>query len=207
MRWTTRVTAVCVVGPDGAGKTSIAVGLETRLIEQGYSVQRLQPRPKVIDKHTNPDFDYHNPHQHEPRNLSRSLLKVGAKFGYAWASAAQLRLTRSNDCRPDYTLEERGWMDHGVDNRRYRIHPTAGALVLRLWRFVPTPDKCILLTGDPATIAARKTELTTDEVRRQLDVWADLATRQKLGRSVLVLDTTSLTEAETTTASISFATQ
>ncbi len=199
--------AVCVVGPDGAGKTSVSVGIEERLIEQGHSVQRLQPRPKVIDKRTNPEFDYKNPHEHEPRSLSRSLLKVGAKFGYAWVSAAQLRLAPRGGACPDYTLEERGWMDHGVDNRRYRIHATAGALVLRLWRLVPRSDKCILLTGDPETIAARKAELSTGEVRRQLDLWKDLADRRRLGRSVLVLDTTSLTEAETVAASMSFATQ
>jgi hypothetical protein len=66
---------------------------------------------------------------------------------------------------------ERGWDDLLVDPRRYLLQPVpaAGARVLR--PLIPRPDIVLLLAARPATIRARKDELQSSEIARQIESW------------------------------------
>ncbi|NNC79407.1 MAG: ATP-binding protein [Acidimicrobiales bacterium] len=200
-----RTVHVCFVGPDGAGKSTIADGVENALTTNGWTIARLNARPPVVDVRTNQDFDFTDPHAQEPRNLARSMTKAAGKFGYAWLRTLRARIQHRSAGEPVLLMEERGWLDHGVDNRRYRIHPTAAKVFLKTWRVAPKPDRTIVLTGDHDTIVRRKEELPAPEVQRQLDLWVELATTGRMG-SVIVLDSTSLSLDETVAAAVDFVT-
>lgn len=197
----TRAVHVCIVGPDGVGKSTVAGGIEDALEATGWTVVRLNARPAAVDARTNQDFDFTDPHAQEPRNLARSMSKVAGKFGYAWLRTLRARFEHRSAGGPVALMEERGWLDHGVDNRRYRIHPTAAKVFLKTWRVVPRPDRTVVLTGDHDAIMRRKEELTASEVARQLDLWVDLSDMGRLGASI-VLDSTSLTLDETIAAAV-----
>ncbi len=186
------VRHVAVVGPDGAGKTTLASAIEDELADQGWKVDRLRPRPVPLDTMTNKDFDYTDPHALPHRNLIRSLSKAAAKFVWAWFAYGRAMLRHRRSDVPVVVLEERGWLDHGVDNRRYRIHPTAAAVFRRGARLVPQADRLIVLVGDARTLADRKGELTADEVARQVALWKQLGGRRS-EQEVLLLDTTAMT--------------
>jgi hypothetical protein len=198
-----RAIHVCIVGPDGVGKSTVAGGIEDALKATGWTITRLNARPTAVDARTNQDFDFTDPHAQEPRNLPRSMGKAAGKFGYAWLRTLRARFESRSADGPVALMEERGWLDHGVDNRRYRIHPTAAKLFLKSWRVVPRPDRTVVLTGDHDAIMRRKEELTATEVERQLELWVDLADTGRLG-SAIVLDSTDLTLDETVAAAVDY---
>ena len=167
------VLHVCIVGPDGAGKTTVARGVSEALDAAGWAVHPVKPRPRTIDARTNRDFDYRAPQARPPRSAWRSTTKLLGKLGYAWARTLSDRV-RHRGAGPTVLIEERGWLDHGVDYLRYRIHPRAARLVPRLARLTPRPDVSIVLTGDAHELADRKGELSRSEVTRQLDRWQEL---------------------------------
>ncbi len=181
-----------IVGPDGAGKTTVAEALTETFEAEGWAVVPVAMRPAPIDRVTNRDHDYRQPHRDRPRSVLRSTAKVAAKFAYAWAQSIGRRMNGSHAEKPTMFIEERGWLDHCVDNRRYRIHPWAAGLVRRLRRLVPQPDLTIVLGGDPLEIADRKHELPPAEVERQLDMWRFVLTDLP-DDHLIELDTTDLT--------------
>ena len=191
---------VCIVGPDGVGKTTIANHIIDSMESQGWKVVRLNARPKTVDAVTNQDFDYTNPHGLPPRNVTRSLAKAGLKFGYAWVQAVKARIAH---CSRTVLIEERGWIDHGVDHRRYRIHPAAASVFRVAAPLTPGPDRTIVLTGDPETITLRKNELDQDEVARQLELWGTLCSNGRLGNATAI-DTTETNVDDTINIAVDF---
>ena len=100
-------------------------------------------------------------------------------------------------------IEERGWIDHGVDHRRYRIHPAAASVFRAAAPLAPGPDRTIVLTGDPETITMRKNELDQEEVARQLELWGTLCSNGRLGNAT-VIDTTETNVDDTINIAVDF---
>ena len=183
---------ICLVGPDGAGKTTITNLLAESLSEDGYTVERLMPRPDWFHKVSPSTFDYHEPHAEKPRTPGKSHVQMAKKLVFY-----ALRRATSRSADTVY-LEERGWLDQAVDHRRYRIHDDAVRFPERTEWIVGRPDLTVVLSGDASAIAARKQELDVDEVARQLNRWHDLLATSPM-RS-LTLHTTDLSIEETVAA-------
>jgi thymidylate kinase len=64
---------------------------------------------------------------------------------------------------------ERGWDDMRADPRRYGLRGTR--LTRLLTPLVPRPDITVVLNAPSDVVQARKCELPTGEIERQLEVW------------------------------------
>ena len=181
---------IAIVGPDGAGKSTMANLLAEHLEEAGRKVERLEPRPTWFHTVSPSTFDYHEPHAEEPRTPAKSLAQLIQKLFFYVVRTATSRK------RDTVYIEERGWLDQAVDHRRYRLNERIVPVVERTARVAGRPDLIVVLGGDPAVIAARKHELEEHEVDRQLRRWDEHAGSSPSGET-MVLDTTATSVEDT----------
>lgn len=76
-----------------------------------------------------------------------------------------------------WVVFERGWWDHAVDPRRYRLR--SGRPFVVLGRLIPRADLILILEADPSTIHGRKPQLTTEELARQMAAWHRILPRSQ----------------------------
>jgi hypothetical protein len=181
-----------VVGPDGAGKTTVLDELQRQLDQP---LQRAHSRPGVIAGRASDGAPVTDPHAQTPRGTVPSLIKLLVVFAdtvlgtwLRWKPLARQHLL----------VVERGWYDLAVDPHRYRLPTSFRVLVTRLGRLVPRADVVVVLSGDPAEFHRRKPEIGTAEVARQLAAWDTLA--RSAGRRVVRLDTVVQTPAASAAA-------
>ena len=173
-----------VAGPDGAGKSTVVDALVARAAESGVSVHHVHHRPGLVAGRSSERGAVTEPHAEAPRGSVGSAFKLGVVFlDHMLGGNVQWRRKR----REGLLLVERGWYDQVVDPRRYRLAATTIPWVRRLGRALPRPDVVLLLTGDPSELHARKPEIGASEVRRQLQLWRDVA--PLVGRRVVEVDT------------------
>ena len=79
------------------------------------------------------------------------------------------RSDRIDSSRQRLVLYDRCFLDAAVDPVRYGLASSRGTDFC--WRWLPQPDRIILLTDEPRRIHARKAELPELEIARQLDDW------------------------------------
>lgn len=171
---------VLVVGPDGAGKTTVVDALAA--LARG-PVARAHHRPGVLARRAS-GAPVTDPHAEPERGVLASLAKLGVVFAdHVVGGHTRWRVQR----RAGLLLLERGWFDMVVDPRRYRLPVGLAPVVRVLGRLVPRPDVVLLLTGDPAALHARKPEIGEEEVRRQIERWRTLA--PVVARRVVEIDT------------------
>jgi thymidylate kinase len=178
-----RGLCVVVLGPDGAGKSTILslLAAEPPLWSTGAVLRHL--KPSVIQRQTR---DTSDPHGVPPRGLLSSVLKCGYWL-FEYTAGYYLHV------RPDLeagklVLFDRYLLDVLVDSRRYRYGGPAW-LTRLLWRVVPKPDLVILLHAPADVLLARKQELPREEIERQLAAYKELVLRQRGGRIVDVSGT------------------
>ena len=170
-----------VVGPDGAGKTTVVEAIEALA---GVPVARAHHRPGVVAGRPS-DGPVTDPHAKPARGLVASLAKLGVVFAdHMLGGCTRWRAQR----RAGLLLLERGWYDMAVDPRRYRLPGPVAPLVRALGRLVPRPDVALLLSGDAAALHARKPEIGAAEVGRQIDRWRALV--PAAARRVVEVDST-----------------
>ncbi len=172
---------VLIVGPDGAGKTTVLDALERQL---GQPPVRAHSRPGVIAGRASDGAPVTDPHGQSPRGTVASLAKLAVVL-LDTILGTWLRWRRT--ARHALLVVERGWYDLAVDPHRYRLPRSFRPLVGALGALVPRGDLVVVLTGDPAAFHARKPEIGTAEVARQLSAWERYAPRA--ARRVLHIDT------------------
>jgi thymidylate kinase len=185
---------IAVGGPDGVGKTTLCDALVADVLE-GREVLHVRfpgllPRRDPVARRElrlgpgrEPDLTrlrvYPPPY--------RPLTAV-AKVTYLWIDFLLGWLVRVRPLvrRGGWVVFERGWWDHAVDPRRYRLRPPA-RLVGALGRLLPRADVVFVLQAPAEVIRARRPELTEEELRRQMEAWERvLPARQRR----VVVDTT-----------------
>ena len=179
--------AVCLVGPDGVGKSTTAERLAgtrqqvfTKAVRLHGGGPLLFPTPgRLVHRPT----DVTDPHG-RPRSgclsvsaLRLSYLSADGMLGW-WPKVFVPRARRS------LVIIERGILDAIVDPRRYRLALTEST-IRRLVALLPRPDMVVLLSASPDKIHSQKPELTVREIARQLAAWRSIAT-QHPGRFALV---------------------
>jgi hypothetical protein len=172
-----------VVGPDGSGKSSVAVELIDQLRAQGMRVVHTHGRPQSIVRRAPPaGADPSAPHAARARGGTLSLAKY-------LLAAVDFRVSRSRfGRRCDVWVSERPLVDYQVDPTRYQLSPAMLRPVRSMSRHVAVPDCLVVLDGDAATMAARKPELGQAEIERQLIEWRRLLVHPC--RRAITLDTT-----------------
>jgi hypothetical protein len=176
-----------IVGPDGSGKSTLAFALIdatrplfTETIHMHWR-PGLLPRPGAIVG-VEPG-DPTDPHARPPHGLVVSL----GLLLYHWADfflGSWLRIVPARACGALIVME-RGWMDIGVDPRRYHLR-IPQRLVELLGHLLPAPDLVVLLRADATVLADRKAELPVGELERQLGRWRQV--RFPRSTRTLVLD-------------------
>lgn len=183
---------VCLIGPDGAGKTTLARGI-ARDLGGVFSAVRYHhghwawlPELKVLWRALGGapgragDARAGRERAGAPLGSARALLHV-LYYGLEYV-LGHLSLARARGWG-ELVVFDRYAYDYAVQST-YRRVPRA---LLRALEWVaPQPDVLICLAGEEEAIQARKEELTVDEVARQLAACAAIARR----RGGVVVDTT-----------------
>lgn len=171
-----------MVGPDGVGKTTLCDALVERVERVGTPVWRVR-FPGVLPRR-DPDErreirlgkgqypDLTKPRVYPPL-YSRPVALAKTLYLFVDALAGWVVKVRPLVRRGGLVVVERGWWDHAVDPRRYRLPPPA-SLVRPLGRFLPCVDVVVVLEADPDVIRARKPQLSEEELRRQMGAWHEV---------------------------------
>lgn len=180
-----------VMAPDGAGKTTFLDNLSEKLayyfinssINERVSIYHFRPsilpnlsavgeKAKVMKQ----DTDYSNPHRAKPAGKLSSLVRIT----YYWLDyvIGYFILTRKDLKTYKFTLFDRYIYDFIVDPFRSRINlPT---WVRKFYvKLTPQPKIVFYLHADPDVIFKRKQELTLEEIKRQNEIYLDLAKSNK----------------------------
>jgi lipopolysaccharide/colanic/teichoic acid biosynthesis glycosyltransferase len=169
-----------VLGPDGAGKTTLMAGMQSALAPAFVGEPAVfKFRPDVTHRIV-PGLDP-TPHAREPRSRPVSVAKVlfyAADWWVGWASRL-LPLQRGGSL----VVFDRDFADLGVDQRRYLVR-SVGPLARALRPLVPRPHATYVLDAEPEVIHRRKPELTVAELTRQRQAYRRLAGRDRRIRLV-----------------------
>ena len=162
---------VAILGPDGAGKSTLATGLvaATRGGFRRYRLFHLRPMLLGRRKSAGPVTD---PHGRPPRSSLVSTLKLLAyvldyALGY-WM------VIRPLVARSGLVVFDRYYQDLLADPRRFRFSGPAWMVRMLGW-LVPSPDLVLLLDAPPAVTLSRKREVEPGEARRQRHAYLSLA--------------------------------
>lgn len=170
---------VLIVGPDGAGKTTLAAGLATMAGQAFPATNHFHWRPQVLPalgtftsaSHPDPS----RPHARPPHGRALSFLALCYYWG-DFLIGQTLRVFPWR-VRTHLVISERGFWDMGVDPLRYRLRVPRYPVQL-LGSFVPTPDLVLVLEAAPALLLSRKSEITTEDLARQLRAWREILPRR-----------------------------
>lgn len=178
-RWPTGLL-VAVVGPDGSGKSTLAGmlpdvcrGLFRREVVFHWRPGVL-PGPGALVGSAPGDSS--NPHERAPHGRVVSI----ARLLYFWADFVIGSWTRFFVLRAKTGLIvlERGWWDILVDPRRYRLD-VPPMFVKILGKLLPAADLTFVCEAPVDVLLDRKTELTSDELSRQTQVWRSVRTEMR----------------------------
>jgi peptidoglycan/xylan/chitin deacetylase (PgdA/CDA1 family) len=169
---------VCIVGPDGVGKSSLADALQHESAGLFRRSLRLHSTPGILPRGARiihrPPPNGRDPHRLAPAGIVGSV----ARIAYAWLDTflGWWRLITPARICTSLVLLERGWLDISVDPMRYRVSLPM-QIIRGLNRTLPSPDLTLFLCAPVAVIRARKPELEPSEIERQLEAWRLLAAR------------------------------
>lgn len=171
---------VCIVGPDGSGKSSIIDNIKKPLFETFTSklstLKHLRPGllpslANLFRKHSEtakpPVF---NPHASKPSGYIFSILRlIYYSIDYVWGYWIEVkpRLIRNS-----IVIFDRYYYDFVVDPTRCRVKLPKQILKTMLF-FIPTPDLTIYLDNEPEELYRRKQELPVEELKRQVKSWRE----------------------------------
>lgn len=173
------VPILAVVGPDGAGKSSVLAAVAEKLPERfpfwGVAHRHWRPEllPNIGALAGKPQPEKGQPVV--PRRTRGRFYFV--RLAYYASDFLLGYFFKDRPVRSGLTplLYDRCFWDMYVDPLRFGLGDTQG--MLTLGRILPGPDLIVCLEVDPHTARDRKGELNDAEVTRQNDAWRDLAAK------------------------------
>jgi thymidylate kinase len=165
---------IALLGPDGAGKSTLAEHLKLNLVGPFRRAAVFHLRPGVIGR-KNANGPVANPHAKAPHPFWLSLLKV--PYYLLDYSVGYLISLRPMLVRSTLVLFDRYYDDLIVDPRRYRYDGPMNFVHLG-GLFVPKPDLFLILDVSEESLLERKREVSPEEARRQREAYQKLATER-----------------------------
>ena len=174
-----------IAGPDGTGKSTLASALIESTEGLFRRSRRAHWRPGVLGRRSaiSPSKgDPTDPHGRAPRSRIASVPLV--LFHWVDFMIGSLSVALPHRIRSGLWLQERGWWDLLVDQRRYRVDAPP-AFVRALGSMLPKPDLLLVLNAPADVIAARQNEISIGEVERQSAVWREMDVPRKTEKRLL----------------------
>jgi thymidylate kinase len=171
------VPILAVVGPDGAGKSSVLAAVAEKLPERfpfwGVAHRHWRPEllPNIGALAGKPQPEKGQPVV--PRRTRGRFYFI--RLAYYASDFLLGYFFKDRPARSGLTpvLYDRCFWDMYVDPLRFGLGGTRG--MIALGRILPRPDLIVCLEVDPHTARERKGELNDAEVTRQNNAWRDLA--------------------------------
>ncbi len=169
---------ICLLGPDGSGKTTLSRALEARIgglfaeTEQFHSVSGVFPRLRGLKR-----IFYGLQGREVPESPLKGVAMPGvvAKPSPAWRATIYILYYGVEYMLYRFTVGSKVRRNHLVIFDRYfydyylmRVHMNAPRWLLDLFsRWIAQPDVLFVMLADPEAIYRRKPELTPEEIERQ----------------------------------------
>jgi thymidylate kinase len=174
--------SVVVLGPDGAGKSSVVSALPERLapVLPSHVCWGFVPGLKSLFARSGEPRQTDTPHLLEPRSAPVAVLRVCYWFVFNFISRFTLR---SAVARARLVMYDRHFIDILVDQRRYRY---AGPhwIIRMLCRLAPTPDLVILLDAPASVLQSRKQEVPFEVTVEQCAAYRNLLRKISHGKVI-----------------------
>ncbi|MGH9681482.1 MAG: hypothetical protein ACRD4Y_16160, partial [Candidatus Acidiferrales bacterium] len=173
---------IVILGPDGAGKSTLVNKILELLGPLFDSHRILQWRPQLIKPRARYSPYFNPPHAKPPHGVVESVLRIFAVLLDYWVGYPTY--IRPLLARGSLLIYDRDFHDLLVDRLRYRYGgpdwlPDFAA------KFLPEPETLFLtLDADTEVILSRKQEVAPEELRRQRVAYAELSA--KLPNSPLI---------------------
>jgi thymidylate kinase len=160
---------VALLGPDGAGKSTIAAELCDTTSGPFRRTRRFHFRPGLL---AGSAAGRGPTAARPPRGTAASIAKLFLYLADVWAG--YLFVIRPALSRSTLVVFDRYFHDLLVDERRYAY---GGPKCLLAWAsvFVPAPDLFLFVVADPRSIQERKGELTAREAEVRVASYLELA--------------------------------
>lgn len=165
---------IVLLGPDGAGKSTLATGLQKGLSRSFPEEKNLHVhwKPAPFGRHRMAGPPETDPHGRPARPLALSCCYLA----YHWLGflAGGLTTMLPIRFRGGMVTVDRYFHDILVDARRYRLHKATPG-VRGLLRFLTDPDLIFVLDAPAEVLHLRKAEVSLEETRRQLAGYQQIA--------------------------------
>jgi thymidylate kinase len=164
---------IVILGPDGAGKSSVIDGLMDRLECGGRIVKMRHLKPRFVAQLRNqPVIIVVDPHGKPPRGALLSLVKIVVWLIEEWYAHL------FHEKKEAVLICDRYYHDLLVDPKRYRFGAPVWTAEL-VGRLMPQPKLWILLDAPADVLQARKQEVTAEETVRQCDAYRAFVRKQR----------------------------
>jgi len=165
---------VVLLGPDGAGKSSVIVGLGRGVLAGFVGCETFHLRPALGRRERTSEANT-NPHGQAARGVVATIGKLAYLLVVNWL--AYFAVVKPRVRRGALVLFDRYFPDCLVDAKRYRLPTSCQWLTELIARLVPRPDLCVVLDAPPRRLWERKREVPVTELLRQCHEYARLGER------------------------------
>ncbi|HKQ25460.1 MAG TPA: hypothetical protein VJT81_13545 [Burkholderiales bacterium] len=162
---------VAVLGPDGAGKSTIIEGMREELSQAFRRTDYFHLRPRLLRSGGTGSAPVTDPHGLPPRGKPASIAKLGMVVADAWLGHALSVFPLK--CRSSLVIFDRYAHDMLADPLRYRLSTPRWLNAVLLWP-VPLPDLYLILDAPVTVLLGRKAEVSAAACAAQLDGYRDL---------------------------------
>jgi thymidylate kinase len=155
------ILKIVVLGPDGAGKSSVIHGLLDKFALDGCDVKMRHLKPFLfIPKRGEPGAIVNDPHGRPPRSALLSIAKILVWLLEEWY------VNCFQDRNETLFIYDRYYHDLLIDPKRYRYGGPQWIAII-VGKLIPQPRLWVLLDAPAQVLQARKQEVPLKETARQ----------------------------------------
>jgi thymidylate kinase len=170
---------IVVLGPDGAGKSSVIHGLLDKLAQEGCIVKVRHLKPFfVISKRGEAGAIVVDPHGRPPRSALLSVAKIIVWLLEEWC------VNCFQDRSETLLIYDRYYHDLLIDPKRYRYGGPLWAAKM-VGKLIPQPRLWVLLDASTQVLQKRKQEVPLEETSRQRQAYLAFVQDQ---RNYVIID-------------------